>query len=224
MIMTASDHSAMFATDSFKPSKRRKIQSQEGPLSDSIPKPQFASQLITCAVCRRTTLGSCIKCPRCQSTTCMICSRTCDGWPDGGSRRSPTPCSRSPKRPPLNVTQVNSTTITQTSSVSKRRKHDDDDNYEDENLATSHSLFPIDLSYHDPRHISGCGKAVCRNCAIENPISHTNLCLDCYESSGVKQLGLNQNQDYGAVTSSFNSSNHDGDDQELVDSVISLDP
>lgn len=112
--------------------------------------------------------------PRCFSTTCAICSRTCT---DSAASQPPTPhltFSPSPSPVPsprrsvlsLNSSNVNlplmdpPSTSAQFSTSGHRRKHVDDDDLPDRQNAS----LEEDQGEFGP----GCGKFICRNCCYED--------------------------------------------------------
>ena len=113
--------------------------------------------------------------PRCFSTTCAICSRTCT---DSTASQPPTPhLSFSPSPSPVpsprrSVLSLNSSNVNlplmdppsaspQHSTSGHRRKHVDDD----DQLDTQNASPGDDQGEFGP----GCGKFICRNCCYEDP-------------------------------------------------------
>ncbi|KAH8113079.1 hypothetical protein DFH11DRAFT_1602940 [Phellopilus nigrolimitatus] len=133
-----------------------------------------------------------IICPRCQATSCSICSRTCTAIPLSmpstpllSFSPSPpgTPLGASDNRPlPHDLDDTPKTrthaqaTARHTESSRRRKKRDEDDDDEgtvvggDDDSSTKGS----------DRVQPGCGRTFCKNCCIENPQTGTTTCYDCY--------------------------------------------
>ncbi|CAL1701698.1 unnamed protein product [Somion occarium] len=136
------------------------------------------SRPIACCSCHRSSLQTSttyIFCPRCEQYTCLVCSRTCEGWSSSSEHLEPLHSQRSdattvPTRLPLSLTAVNG--AEQTSAIPKpsRRRPRDDDH---DNLASG-DISPTSCT------LPGCGRKLCRNCCVEDVVTHLSICHNCY--------------------------------------------
>ncbi|TFK51289.1 hypothetical protein OE88DRAFT_1527443 [Heliocybe sulcata] len=137
---------------------------------------------LACESCHRSlNIRGCpvIICPRCNATTCAVCSRTCDTRSalNPGLASSLTPPAmpdRSPRRAGLSLSSVNMNVKgnMDATPAGKRRKFQDD---EDEDQGKDE-----EWEEHSKRLMPGCGRAFCRNCCIEDAPSNKTTCCDCY--------------------------------------------
>ncbi|GJE94091.1 hypothetical protein PsYK624_102590 [Phanerochaete sordida] len=142
-----------------------------------------------CKSCGRRALATrgvapMLVCPRCKSTTCAICSRTCEG----GSLPSSTRLhSASPGRPPLNA--CNSGTLVahppvhaQAPSPRYHKRRLSSASVEDTPPPKARQDVDDPMNAHQGlSNIAGCEEVFCKSCVVEDPLSHSTACLDCID-------------------------------------------
>ncbi|KZT30152.1 hypothetical protein NEOLEDRAFT_313387 [Neolentinus lepideus HHB14362 ss-1] len=141
---------------------------------------------LACEACHRSlNVRGCpvIICARCNATTCTICSRICNACP--AASLPPTPAltfspsppatpDRSPRRIGLSLSSMNMNVngSPNATSTGKRRKYRDSEDEEQEHDEEGEK--------YDKWSMSGCGRTVCRYCCLEDALSNTTTCCDCY--------------------------------------------
>ncbi|KAI0631540.1 hypothetical protein C8Q77DRAFT_142929 [Trametes polyzona] len=179
------------------PLKRRKLLHVEPStgLAPAIPVAPASFKLPICTSCHRSFTGArrdqLVQCARCQSPTCTICSRTCNGCPPS---MPPTPALTaspssvpdtpllSPKRSSsaLSVNTMNTLDHASSSTVlGRRRKVRDLDQGEGLDGAENEAEGGEGHECGAGEVLPGCGRTVCRSCAFETPESDLTTCLDC---------------------------------------------
>ncbi|KAK7018505.1 hypothetical protein R3P38DRAFT_2983097 [Favolaschia claudopus] len=123
-----------------------------------------------CASCHRAaTTNPILFCPRCNASTCTVCSRTCTARaPLSSKPQSPL------RRPALAVNAANTNTNTNNNSPAEipapvKRKKSLWEEDEGERQGQDGQEFGSG---------TGCSRTVCRACCFESP-EETTTCYDC---------------------------------------------
>jgi hypothetical protein len=146
---------------------------------------------------------------RCNSSTCVICSRTCTAFtpsypPTPALSYSPTPPATpilSPRRQVLSLHSANSNSVQNCPPTSNKRRKS---LYEQEGYTDTDDVMGVPKLLDEDGNVemstssnSGCGRVVCRSCSFENAqrfvedtflcsprvlvfTSDTTTCFDCY--------------------------------------------
>jgi hypothetical protein len=129
--------------------------------------------------------------PRCLSTTCAVCSRTCTHSaasqpPTPHLTWSPTPSPSPAPSPRRSVLSLNSSNVnlpladsplmpTQNFVPGKRRKHADEDDPPYQDMNQKSTTYVEDQGEFEP----GCTRFICRNCCYED----THKCvISCWST------------------------------------------
>ncbi|KIJ54755.1 hypothetical protein M422DRAFT_64008 [Sphaerobolus stellatus SS14] len=154
------------------------------------------------------TTSNTVICSTCNSATCIICARQCTSprvssvqhqhsvsSQSGGTHttythsHTPTSSHRGTPLTPTNtnaeskvpiptIPDLNNTAMSHSFTArSRRRKLDDAD--DDLNAIKDTGRHGGDPDRLDSMSGSGCGRMLCRQCAIENPLTHAYSCPDC---------------------------------------------
>ncbi|KAH9895838.1 hypothetical protein C8Q73DRAFT_689712 [Cubamyces lactineus] len=150
-----------------------------------------------CNSCHRAFAGSkrnqLVQCARCHEPTCIVCSRTCNGYPPSvpptpalttSPSSGPDTPLMSPRRSPValaaDLREARDHAPVQ-SLAGRRRKVRDLD--EDEDGAGAKGVQGADAGDEWRGNadgvLPGCGRTLCQKCCFETPSSDLTTCYDC---------------------------------------------
>ncbi|KAI8995236.1 hypothetical protein BD414DRAFT_478906 [Trametes punicea] len=147
-----------------------------------------------CNACHRAFAGSkknqLMQCARCHEPTCIICSRTCNGYPPStpstpALTTSPSSVPDTPLMSPrrsslalgVDIRNMQDQTPAQTVAGRRRKVRDLDQQEDGEGERKSGGRGEDVEGVGDV--LPGCGRTVCQKCCFETPASDLTTCYDC---------------------------------------------